>query len=197
MGKTLSKKGHRRGGKNIRNKKSHKSLRRHKVNKSKKLNIYRGGFGPPGPVAVGYPLVYGNTASWPGVSGNNQGMGNHFDLSKVGIPSGPFDPPISSREIVQPFSSSFKYGGGSRRTRRRGRHHRGGGLMPQELVNLGDSFRFGISSLASKFLGSVNQPVNPFPTEDQGIDTNYKLIPSKVPNLYDISKNVHKQVAAM
>jgi len=195
MAKTLSRKSHRRGVKSNRRNKSHKRERKHKMNKTRKT-IYRGGFGP-GSTPIGYPLVYGNTLSWPGVSGNPQGMGNHYALSKVGIPSGPFDPPISSREIAEPFSSSFKYGGSSRRTRHRSRAHRGGGLMPQELVNLGDSINFGVSSLASKFLGSVNQAVNPFPTEDQGIDTNYKIIPAKVPNLYNISKIAYSKAALM
>jgi len=201
MIKSLSRKKHGRTKKHRHNK-SCKRLGKHKINKSRKMKVYRGGFGP-GAGPVGYPLVYGNVSSWPGVSGNDQGMGNHYELSKVGIPSGPFDPPMSSREIAQPFSSSFKYGGSSRRrnTQRRGhlrkRRYRGGGLLPQDLVNLGRSVGYGLSSSVSNFFGSVNHPVNPLPTESQGIDKDYKIIQSKIPNLHNISKNSYNEVASI
>lgn len=183
---------HRRRGKSHR--RSYRKIhRRYK-------KIYRGGFGP-GAGPVGYPLVPGNISTWPGVAGNDQGMGNHYAVSNVGIPSGPFDPPISSRGIAEPFSSSFKYGGGRRRYSRHSRtykrKYKGGGIIPQDLVNLGRSVGHEISSMASKFVGAVNQPVNPMPTQDQGIDTNYKIITAKVPNLYNISRNAYNQAAAI
>ena len=187
---------HRRHGKSHR--RSHK--RTHRKTHRRYRKTYRGGFGP-GAGPVGYPLVTGNISTWPGVAGNDQGMGNHYGLSKVGIPSGPFDPPISSRGIAEPFSSSFKYGGGRRRysrhSRRPRRKYKGGSIIPQDLVNLGRSVGHGITSMASKFVGAVNQPVNPMPTQDQGIDTNYKIITARTPNLYNISRNAYNQAAAI
>ncbi len=177
--------------------KRHRTRRHRKSHRRSNRKIYRGGFGP-GAGPVGYPLAPGNISTWPGVAGNDQGMGNHYGLSKVGIPSGALDPPISSRGIAEPFSSSFKYGGG-RRSRRYRRKYRGGGIIPQDLVNLGRSVGYGISSLASKFVGAVNQPVNPMPTKDQGIDTTYKIVNSsaRIPNLYNISKSAYNEAAAI
>ena len=180
-----------------RHRKSHRKTHRrsHKKSYKRYRKTYRGGFGP-GAGPVGYPSVPGNISTWPGVAGMDQGMGNHYGLSKVGIPSGAFDPPISSRGIAEQFSSSFKCGGGHKRHSRR-RKHRGGGIIPQDLVNLGRSVGHEISSIASKFVGAVNQPVNPMPTRDQGIDSDYKIITSKVPNLYNISRNAYNQAAAI
>ena len=83
----------------------HKKTQRKTQRKNRRIKMH-GGFGP-GAGPVGYPLDGGNTSTWPGVSGNDQGMGNHYALSPVGIPSGLLDPPISSREIPVPFSSSM------------------------------------------------------------------------------------------
>jgi hypothetical protein len=140
-----------------------------KTQRKNRIIKMRGGFGP-GAGPVGYPLDGGNTSTWPGVSGNDQGMGNHYPLSASGIPSGPLDPPISSRGIPELFSSSMKYGGGGKR-KRRGNRQKGGGLIPQGLLNLGRSIQYNASSFASKFMGDVNHPVNPMPTKDQVIDS--------------------------
>lgn len=172
-------------------KKSRKTYKKHR-----KLRMY-GGFGPGGG-PVGSPLDGGNISTWPGVSGQDQGIGNHYALSKVGIPSGPFDPPMSSREFSSPYSSSMKFSGGGKRKRR----YKGGfGLIPQDLVNLGRSIGHNFSSFAAKITGDINQPVSPLPTKDQGIDTDYKIIntgiSTKIPNLSDISKDAYNQVLAL
>lgn len=148
----------------------YKKSQRKSQRKTRRIKMH-GGFGP-GAGPVGYPLDGGNTSTWPGVSGNDQGMGNHYPLSGSGIPSGPLDPPISSRGIPELFSSSMKYGGGGKRKRkRRGNIQKGGGLIPQGLLNLGRSIQHGASSFVSKFTGDVNHPVNPMPTKDQVIDS--------------------------
>ena len=148
----------------------YKKSQRKSQRKTRRIKMH-GGFGP-GAGPVGYPLDGGNTSTWPGVSGNDQGMGNHYPLSGYGIPSGPLDPPISSRGIPERFSSSMKYGGGGKRKRkRRGNIQKGGGLIPQGLLNLGRSIQHGASSFVSKFTGDVNHPVNPMPTKDQVIDS--------------------------
>ena len=125
----------------------HKKTQRKTQRKNRRIKMH-GGFGP-GAGPVGYPLDGGNTSTWPGVSGNDQGMGNHYALSPVGIPSGLLDPPISSREIPVPFSASMKYA--ERKKRRHNNRQKGGGLIPQDLVNLGRSIQYGASSFVSKF----------------------------------------------
>jgi hypothetical protein len=188
----------------------HKKTQRKTQRKNRRIKMH-GGFGP-GAGPVGYPLDGGNTSTWPGVSGNDQGMGNHYALSPVGIPSGLLDPPISSREIPVPFSSSMKYGGGGKR--RRIDRQKGGGLIPQDLVNLGRSIQYGASSFVSKFMGSVNNPVNPMPTKDQIIDNNIdnnnininrisnnnmnnNMNNSNLSSLHDIAKSTYNKVAAI
>ena len=178
--------------------------------KNRRIKMH-GGFGP-GAGPVGYPLDGGNTSTWPGVSGNDQGMGNHYALSPVGIPSGLLDPPISSRGIPEPFSSSMKYGG--RKKRRHNNRQKGGGLIPQDLVNLGRSIQYGASSFVSKFMGGVNNPVNPMPTKDQIIDNNIdnnNININRISNnnmnnnmnktifssLHDIAKSTYNKVAAI
>ena len=188
----------------------HKKTQRKTQRKNRRIKMH-GGFGP-GAGPVGYPLDGGNTSTWPGVSGNDQGMGHHYALSPVGIPSGLLDPPISSREIPVPFSSSMKYGGGGKR--RRIDRQKGGGLIPQDLVNLGRSIQYGASSFVSKFMGGVNNPVNPMPTKDQIIDNNIdnnnininrisnnnmnnNMNNSNLSSLHDIAKSTYNKVAAI
>ena len=195
-----------------------RKTRKHRINHRKKSqrknrrNKMRGGFGP-GAGPVGYPLDGGNTSTWPGVSGNDQGMGNHYAISASGIPSGLPDPPISSRGIPEPFSSSMKYGG--RKKRRHNNRQRGGGLIPQGLLDLGRSVQYNTSSFFSRFMGDVNNPVNPMPTKDQVIDDNSSnnnnininrafndnntnnMNNSKFSSLYDIAKNSYNKTAAI
>ena len=104
-----------------------------------------GGFGP-GAGPVGYPLDGGNTSTWPGVSGNDQGMGNHYPLSASGIPSGPLDPPISSRGIPELFSSSMKYGGGGKRKRKR----RGNFITQEKIIFNSINTNFSIPQLTEQ-----------------------------------------------
>ena len=194
-----------------------RKTRKHRINQHKKSqrknrrNKMRGGFGP-GAGPVGYSLDSGNISTWPGVGGNDQGMGNHYPLSASGTPSGLPDPPISSRGIPEPFSSSMKYGG--RKKRRHNNRQRGGGLIPQDLVNLGRSIQYGASSFVSKIMGDVNNPVNPMPTKDQVIDDNSSnnnininrdfndnntknMNNAKFSSLYDIAKNSYNKTAAI
>ena len=213
MGKKSLRKHSRLSKRNVTFRKTRKNRINHRKNHHKKTQRknrrikMHGGFGP-GAGPVGYPLDGGNTSTWPGVSGNDQGMGNHYALSPVGIPSGLLDPPISSRGIPEPFSSSMKYGG--RKKRRHNNRQKGGGLIPQDLVNLGRSIQYGASSFVSKFMGGVNNPVNPMPTKDQIIDNNIdnnnininrisnnNMNNSKFSSLYDIAKNSYNKTAAI
>ena len=195
-----------------------RKTRKHRINHRKKSqrknrrNKMRGGFGP-GAGPVGYPLDSGNISTWPGVGGNDQGMGNHYPVSASGIPSGLPDPPISSRGIPELFSSSMKYGG--RKTRKHKKQKGGFGFIPQDLVNLGRSIQYGATSFVSKFMGNVNNPVNPMPTKDQVIDDNSSnnnnininrafndnntknMNNSKFSSLYDIAKNSYNKTAAI
>ena len=159
--------------------KTHKRLfphsrRNHMIRKNKlRTHSLRGGFGP-GAGPVGYAYQPGNVGTWPGVAGFNYGQGNHYAYK--GTPSGMFDPPLSSRNDPVRYQS-------------------GGGFIPQDLVNLGRSVGYGLSSLVSNVTGSVNTPVNPLPTKDQGIDANYKILESSIPNLNRITHNASSQVA--
>jgi hypothetical protein len=106
----------------------------------------------------------------------------------------------------------MKYGGGGKR--RRIDRQKGGGLIPQDLVNLGRSIQYGASSFVSKFMGDVNNPVNPMPTKDQIIDNNIdnnnininrisnnnmnnNMNNSIFSSLHDIAKSTYNKVAAI
>lgn len=148
-------------------------ISREKNRSHKRSRTLRGGFGP-GAGPVGYALQPGNVGTWPGVAGFNYGQGNHYAYR--GIPSGMYDPPLSSRNDPVRYQS-------------------GGGLIPQDLVNLGRSVGYGLSSLVSNVTGSVNKPVNPLPTKDQVIDSNYKILESSIPDLNRITHRASTQVA--
>jgi hypothetical protein len=150
------------------------STKNHMIRNNKQHSrTLHGGFGP-GAGPVGYSYQPGNVGTWPGVAGFNYGQGNHYAYK--GTPSGMFDPPLSSRNDPVKYQS-------------------GGGFIPQDLVNLGRSVGYGLSSLVSNVTGSVNKPVNPLPTKDQVIDANYKILNTSIPDLNKITYNASSQVS--
>ena len=119
---------------------------------------YKGGQPVPAPL-VGKPWSVDNTSGnyyadnkYPtDVQMNTMSSSTNNDLtnsSMVGL----------SNNISSPSPS---YGG--RKTRHR---RRGGGIIPQDLVNFGDSFRYGLGSTITTFQG-VPRPTNPLPYLDQ------------------------------
>lgn len=181
------------------NKQSYKKNKRNNKRKMTRNNKrkMRGGFGR-GSGPIGYPWKSDDASTWPGVKGIDS-ESNHLSLSKYGVPAGPFDPPISTTDLA--------IKGGKRKTRKmckrktskrktsKRKIKKGGGLIPQDLVNLGRSFGFGIQNVASNFSSSKSTPVNPLPTESQGIDQSYKIIPTRVANVPKITKNSMKKVS--
>ena len=124
---------------NSRTKNKNHKTKKHQKHHNKRRNhkkTYKGGFGP-GACPVGFPWQAGNIGSWPGVAGV-PGQSNYLELSKVGVPAGPFDPPLSSRLM------------------------NGGGLIPQDLVNIGRDFMYNVNSAYNAFNG-YKAPVNPSP----------------------------------
>jgi hypothetical protein len=65
--------------------------RKYKTRTHKQIGKYKGGYGP-GALPYGPSYTAGNSNSWPGVTGS----GNWIAQSPVGIPSGNFQPPIST-----------------------------------------------------------------------------------------------------
>jgi hypothetical protein len=129
-------------------------------------NAQQGGDGlspnPPAPAFVGAswtPAISG----WPGVSGQ-AGVTNHYSMNKYE----PYDP---QTEVMQERAGSLflgKYTGGKKSSKKSiiSRKKRGGGLIPQDLVNFGRTFTYGLGSAYNSINGYA-QPVNPLPYKDQ------------------------------
>jgi len=111
---------------------------------SKYIKKMRGGYGP-GSLPVGYNLEIGNTQTWPGVAGFSQGMGNHYSLSNVGIPSRTINPPITSNNLL----GGKKY---KKKTYKR-KKFRGGNIL--------DTIKYNFQELSNKFNGNPDIPINP------------------------------------
>lgn len=75
----------------------------------------------------------------------------------------------------------YKYNGGYRYNKKKKHNHnsvksiKGGGLIPQDLVNLGNSFTFNLKS-AYNSLNGYSAPVNPLPYKDQLTSSNKIII---------------------
>ena len=138
---------------------------------------------------VGYSWNGGNPASWPGVASNhgtntnNVTMSNHFKTSPTGIAVGGVDP----------YSGSSNMSGGKYKKNKQKKQK--GGFF-QEIVNLGRGAQDGLNSGYYNLIGK-QQPIsqNPYPTQDQPIDTDYKFIGSSPPNVRHLYANANKQVA--
>ena len=110
---------------------------------------------------VGAPWDGGKISSWPGVAGID-GVSNHYALNNNNM-----DPQYSP---VNQERSQISHIGGNRRKKGYGkitRRKKGGfSLIPQDLVNMGRTFSYGIGS-AYNSLNGYSQPVNPLPFMDQ------------------------------
>lgn len=122
---------------------------------------------PAQPAFVGAPWK-ADISNWPGVAGE-QGVTNHY-LKNTYVP---YDP---QTQVMQERAGSLflgKYiGGGKKKTnkktskmRKMGKK-RGGGFIPQDLVNFGRTFNYGLGS-AYNAINGYSQPVNPLPYKDQ------------------------------
>jgi hypothetical protein len=177
-----------------------------RCNKKIKTRKFKGGYGK-GSGPVGYPWKSNNISTWPGVKGIDN-MSNHLDISKYGIPSGPFDPPISTTGMI------VKRGGKktkkktkkkpnkktNKKTKKKpnkktNKKRKGGGLIPQDLINIGRSVSYGIQNIASNYSSNSSIPVNPLPTEQTTISQSYKIIPTGVSNIPSIIQNAIKNVS--
>ena len=118
---------------------------------------------PPQPAFVGVPWK-GDIGNWPGVAGQD-GVTNHFAMNKYV----PYDPVAG---VMQERAGSLflgEYTGGGKKKSKRMRKmskKRGGGLIPQDLVNFGRTFTYGLGS-AYNAINGYQQPVNPLPYKDQ------------------------------
>ncbi|MAC41669.1 MAG: hypothetical protein CMJ05_07755 [Pelagibacterales bacterium] len=139
----------------------------------------------PGSGPVGYSWNGGNPTSWPGVAASNgtntnsATMSNHFKTSPNGIAVGGADP----------YSGSSNMNGGKKNKKQKG------GFF-QEIVNLGRGAQYGLSSGYYNLIGK-EQPIseNPYPTQDQPIDNDYKIIGTQAPNVKQIFTNANNKVA--
>ena len=149
----------------------HKTKKHHKAKRHHKKS-FKGGFGP-GACPVGFPWKGDNIGSWPGVAGV-PGQSNYLELSKVGIPAGPFDPPLSSRLM------------------------NGGGLIPQDLVNFGRSI---MGSIQNTYYGTqgLERPDStyPLPTTQPEINKDVQYLRSTSPDIKQIHLDAGKKVASM
>jgi hypothetical protein len=118
---------------------------------------------PPQPALIGAPWK-GDIGNWPGVAGID-GVTNHYAMNKYV----PYDPVAG---VMQERAGSLflgEYtGGGKKKAKRMGKmsKKRGGGLIPQDLVNFGRTFTYGLGS-AYNSINGYQQPVNPLPYKDQ------------------------------
>ena len=144
---------------------------------------------------VGYSWQGGNEATWPGVAASqgmdSQGktMSNHFKVSPNGVVVGGIDP--YSGTSNQNGTLNMK---GGRKRKGKGKKQKGGFF--QEIVNLGRGAQYGVNGGYFNLVGK-QQPIsqNPYPTEDQPIDVNYKMIGAVPPNVRDIYVDANNQVA--
>jgi hypothetical protein len=102
---------------------------------------------------VGQPWT-SSIKDWPGVSGV-QGVTNYFPLNQYKV-----DP---QTQVMQERAGSLftgVYKGGKKQKKR------GGGLLPQDLVNFGRTFEYGLGS-AYNAANGYSLPVSPLPYQDQ------------------------------
>ena len=122
---------------------------------------------------VGYPWDGGNIGSWPGAQASNgldtngMTMSNHLPLSKDGIAVGGIN--------VARSSSDDQLLKGGRKMKRKGKDQKGGFF--QEIVNLGRGIQHNVNGGYFNLMGKA-QPIsqNPYPTQEQPIDGDYKYI---------------------
>ena len=122
---------------------------------------------------VGYPWDGANIGSWPGAQASNgldtngMTMSNHLPLSKDGIAVGGIN--------VARSSSDDQILKGGRKMKIKGKGQKGGFF--QEIVNLGRGIQHNVNGGYFNLMGKA-QPIsqNPYPTQEQSIDGDYKYI---------------------
>ena len=143
---------------------------------------------------VGYSWNGGDIGTWPGAAAtkgldtNGATMSNHFKLSPNGIVVGGLNPARSTTDdqlMTPPMNGGRK---------RKGKKQKGGFF--QELVNLGRGAQYNVQGVGYGFAGK-NQPIsqNPFPTEAQPIDGDFKFIGGQPPDVRQIFIDANNQVA--
>ena len=156
--------------------------------------VMKGGMvSSPAAGPVGYSWDGGNEASWPGAAASQgldtQGaaMSNHFKVSPNGIVVGGIDP----------YAGSSGMAGGKKRKGTGKRKGQKGGFF-QEIVNLGRGAQYGVNGGYFNLVGK-QQPIsqNPFPTQEQPIDSDYKFIGATPPNVRSMYVNANNQVAGV
>jgi hypothetical protein len=144
--------------------------------------------------SIGYSWDGGNVGSWPGVSAshgvNTDGltMSNHFAVSENGVVVGGINPP------ADPRSEQFMLGGGKKKSRKNKKTQKGGFF--QEIVNLGRGIGYNLQGSYFDLKGNP-QPIsqNPFPTQNQPINNDVKIIGGNPPDVRKIFINANNQVA--
>ena len=172
----------------------HYSRGLHKTHKVRYGGKMRGGMvSSPAAGPVGYSWDGGNVGTWPGAQAsqgldtNCQQMSNHFSLSKNGIVVGGIDPARST-------SDDQLMNGGKRKRKGKGKGQKGGFF--QEIVNLGRGAQYGINGGYFNLVGK-SQPIsqNPYPTENQPINNDYKYIGGDRANIKQIFIDANNSVA--
>jgi hypothetical protein len=121
------------------------------------------GLAPVPPALVGAPWTPA-ISGWPGVGGQD-GVTNYLSMNKYV----PYDP---QTQVMQERAGSLflgKYTGGGKKGMKKSKK-RGGGLIPQDLVNFGRTFTYGLGS-AYNAINGYSAPVNPLPYTDQLVNT--------------------------
>jgi len=123
---------------------------------------FRGGenFSPSDVNTSGYPngLIgpswSSNSNTWPGV-GNVDGVTNHYDKNI-------YQPSDISRQMIASGSAPpFSVGG-----KKHKKNQSGGNIIPDNLLNLGNMFKYGVGSVYNS-LNGYQQPTNPLPWNEQ------------------------------
>jgi len=95
-----------------------------------------------------------NPNTWPGVS-NVDNITNHYDKNI-------YQPTDVSRQMIDSGSAPpFSVGG-----KKNKRKQRGGNIIPDNLLNLGNMFKYGVGSVYNS-LNGYQPPVNPLPWNNQ------------------------------
>ena len=151
---------------------AHKRSRTYKRSRTsyKQRRTYKGGYGP-GAVPYGSSYTAGNSNSWPGVTGS----GNWIASSPVGIPSGNFQPPISTT-------------------------NQNGGSMLTDITNGFREVGSALSHFGAGVSGYIPQLSSYPSTAVQGIglaDRNPLVVTRMPPNITQLHQNAGTYVARM
>lgn len=133
--------------------KTHKT-RKNGLGKKGRFLRMKGGYQP---ALIGSPYSSTNLPGQQGIDG----VSNYYPYNNYT----PFDP--QTQNIIQERDQTSLVGGSRRRRKHKSKKgKRGGGFLPQDLVNVGRNFTFGLGSAYNSFNG-YPAPVNPMPYEGQ------------------------------